>query len=97
MGEEGRMAILHKKELVLNEGQTADILNVAKIVDKISGVIPRMRANVGGGIPAGITHNGDTYAIDNLNLNMNDFKGSRKDAENAFDNMARELKKRGRK
>lgn len=97
IGEEGKVAMLHKKELVLNESQTRDILNVAKIIDNIAGIIPRMKVDkpiVAYGDSSG---KGDTYVIDNLNLNMNDFKGSKDDAKRAFDNMAKELKKRGRK
>src|SRR5699024_4339365 len=59
MGDEGRVALLHKKELVLNENQTKDILDVAKIVDKISGFIPKIsasRPNLGS---SSITNTGD--------------------------------------
>lgn len=97
MGEAGRLAVLHKKELVLNEKQTSDILNVAKIVENISSIIPKLKVD-----RVGIGNNtkgssGDTFVIDNLNLNMNDFKGTPQDARKAFDNMAKELKKRGKK
>lgn len=97
MGDEGRVAMLHKKELVLNEGQTADILNVAKIVESIAGIIPKMQVNRPSSVMGTGNNVGDTYVIDNLNLNMKDFKGSKEDAKNAFDNMAKELKKRGKR
>ena len=96
-GDAGRLAVLHKKELVLNETQTKDILNVAKVVDGIMGIIPKLQVNKPNLSTSGNGSAGDTYVIDNLNLNMNDFKGSRQDARNAFDNMAKELKKRGKK
>lgn len=97
MGDEGRVAMLHKKELVLNESQTGDILNVAKIVESIAGIIPKMQVNRPKLSTSSSSSQGDTYVIDNLNLNMKDFKGSRDDAKRAFDNMAKELKKRGKK
>lgn len=97
VGDEGRVAMLHKKELVLNESQTEDILNVAKIVESIAGIIPKMQVNRPKLSTSSSSSQGDTYMIDNLNLNMKDFKGSRDDAKRAFDNMAKELKKRGKK
>lgn len=96
MGDEGRVALLHKKELVLNESQTRDILNVAKIVDKISGFIPRINAskpNLGSG---SITNTGDNYNLETLVLEIPDFKGDEKDARRVFDNMAKSLKKLGK-
>lgn len=46
-GDEGKMAILHKKELVLTKEQTSDILNTAKLMDKLKGVIPSVqRTNI---------------------------------------------------
>lgn len=97
IGDEGRIALLHKKELVLNQNQTKDILNVAKIVEKVSSNIPKMKSVVGKGIPTGITNNGDTFVIDNLSMDLKDFTGSKEDARRAFDNMAKELKKRGKR
>lgn len=96
MGDEGRVALLHKKELVLNESQTRDILDVAKIVDKISGFIPRISAskpNLGNG---SITNTGDSYNLETLVLEIPDFKGDEKDARRVFDNMAKSLKKLGK-
>ena len=96
MGDEGRVALLHKKELVLNESQTRDILNVAKIVDRISGFIPRISAskpNLGSG---SITNTGDSYNLETLVLEIPDFKGDEKDARRVFDNMAKSLKKLGK-
>lgn len=40
--KEGAIALLHRKELVLNENQTKDILDTAKIMDKIKGLIPEV-------------------------------------------------------
>src|SRR5690606_5594795 len=42
-GQDGKLAMLHKKELVLNERQTKDILNTAKIMDKVKGIIPNIK------------------------------------------------------
>ena len=93
---EGRLALLHKKELVLNESQTRDILDVAKIVDKISGFIPKIsasRPNLGS---SSITNTGDNYNLETLVLEIPDFKGDEKDVRRVFDNMAKSLKKLGK-
>jgi TP901 family phage tail tape measure protein len=41
-GNEGKLAILDKKELVLNEEQTKHILDTAKVVEKLKGIIPNL-------------------------------------------------------
>lgn len=46
-GKEGRLAILHRKELVLNERQTEHILDTAKIMDRISKFIPDIQQGLG--------------------------------------------------
>lgn len=97
MGDEGRVALLHKKELVLNENQTRDILDVAKIVDKISGVIPKIsavRPNINASKSAS---SGDVYNLDTLVLEIPNFKGDEQDARRVFDSMANSLKKLGKK
>ena len=96
IGNEGRVALLHKKELVLNESQTRDILDVAKIVDKISGFIPRISASKPNLGSSSITNTGDTYNLETLVLEIPDFKGNEKDARRIFDNMAKSLKKLGK-
>lgn len=93
---EGRLALLHKKELVLNESQTRDILDVAKIVDKISGFIPRISANKPNFGSSSITNTGDNYSLETLVLEIPDFNGDEKDARRIFDNMAKSLKKLGK-
>lgn len=95
VGDEGRLAILHKKELVLNEAQTSDILNVAKIVDKISGTIPKIKAQRANVNNKEISR-GETYIIDNLTMSLEGFTGTKEDARRAFDVMAKELKKKGK-
>ncbi|SDX95944.1 phage tail tape measure protein [Thermoactinomyces sp. DSM 45892] len=41
-GNDGKIAMLHKKELVLNERQTSDILDTAKILDRLKNIIPNL-------------------------------------------------------
>lgn len=41
-GDNGKLALLHKKELVLNEEQTRNILDTARIVEKIKANIPNI-------------------------------------------------------
>lgn len=39
-GDEGKLGVLHKKEIVLNENQTEHILEAAKTMDRVKTVIP---------------------------------------------------------
>ncbi|QOV08246.1 tape measure protein [Bacillus phage Kirov] len=43
--DEGALALLHKKELVLNKDQTSDILDAVKIMEKVKNVIPALSGN----------------------------------------------------
>lgn len=95
IGNEGRVAMLHKKELVLNESQTKDILDVAKIVDRLSGFIPKISA-IKPSINNSRTNNGDTYNLDTLVLEIPGFEGNESDARKVFDSMAKSLKKLGK-
>ncbi|TVX86123.1 hypothetical protein FPZ44_24395 [Paenibacillus agilis] len=41
-GDGGRLAVLHKKELVLNEDQTRNILDTARIVERMKSFVPNL-------------------------------------------------------
>lgn len=43
-GDEGRVALLHKKELVLNDVQTKHILDTARIIEKFKSILPSFNA-----------------------------------------------------
>ena len=59
--DDGRLAVLHKKELVLNETDTENILNAVNIVRDINSVLDGLTS--GGGLLSG-TGNGLIAAVD---------------------------------
>ena len=91
-GEDGKIAMLHKKELVLNEQQTQDILNTAKLIDGLKAMIPKTFAN---GFQQTIASNGASgITIEEMNFTFPDFKGTKENAKTMFDVFVTELKKR---
>ena len=91
-GEDGKIAMLHKKELVLNEQQTQDILNTAKLIDGLKAMIPKTFAN---GFQQTIASNGTNgITIEEMNFTFPDFKGTKENAKTMFDVFVTELKKR---
>ncbi|MED2665541.1 SH3 domain-containing protein, partial [Bacillus thuringiensis] len=44
-GNEGKMALLHKKEQVLNANDTKNLFDTVKLVDKIKSYMPNLKAN----------------------------------------------------
>jgi TP901 family phage tail tape measure protein len=45
-GDEGKLGLLHKKELILNQNQTRDILDTARIAEKLKSIIPNFMNTV---------------------------------------------------
>lgn len=93
-GSDGKLAMLHEKELVLNKGQTEDILNVVKLMNKMNIAIPKINRN--STIPTSTSNvtNGDNYEI---NVNIESFGGSKSEANNLGKEISNILKKTGRK
>jgi TP901 family phage tail tape measure protein len=95
-GDDGKLAVLHKKELVLNDKQTKDILNTTKILDKIKNVIPSINK-------PNITKNIDSLAgtsIENnfeLTINIDKLNGDVEDANFVSKTILKGLKKLGKK
>lgn len=59
-GKEGRMAMLHQKEIVLNETDTANFLKTVEIVRKISQTIDLNALSSAGGLSRGLHSTGIT-------------------------------------
>lgn len=89
---DGRIAMLHKKELVLNEEQTQHILNSAKIMDSVMRMIPKMKTNQGANF-AGQGGGGQTIIIENMPLHFDNFRGTKDDANNMVKEFMTGLKK----
>lgn len=93
-GSGGIPAVLHKKELVLNENQTAHILDVARIVDKMKNVIPMFsRSNVAERLASGSMSMSNNYY---LTLEIERLTGDKEGAKVVVKEILDGLKKMGR-
>lgn len=91
-GNDGRMAILHKKELVLNENQTKDILSTAKIMDQIVDYIPSIKPKNRDGI-GGVLGSVAVNNIYNLNVHIDEVTGDKKGGETVVDEIIKGVRK----
>lgn len=90
-GDEGKIAMLHKKELVLNAEQTEHILSSAKLMDSVMRMMPKFNAKQS--TPQFATAGGQNITIENMELKFDKFKGTREDANNMVDTFITKLKK----
>ena len=90
-GDEGRIAMLHKKELVLNSEQTEHILSSAKLMDSVMRMMPKFNAKQS--TPQFATAGGQNITIQNMELKFDKFKGTREDANNMVATFITKLKK----
>src|SRR5205085_11402143 len=92
-GNGGKIAMLHKKELVLNQGQTKDILDTAKILQKIKNVIPQIaKATVSDKIATAGSIMNVTYG--DMYITVED--GNKKKASNIAKEILTGMKKMGK-
>lgn len=94
-GNDGKIAMLHKKELVLNERQTADILNTAKILDKLRSFIPTVNRNDVTNKLATVAGMTVTNGF-NLNINIENINGNKEGANVVIKEIWNGLKKMGK-
>lgn len=91
-GDEGRIAMLHKKELVLNAEQTQHILSSAKIMDSVMRMIPKMKVNQSMNF-GGQSNGSQSIVIENMSLEFDNFRGTKDDANNMVKEFMTGLKK----
>jgi len=93
-GNDGKVAMLHKKEVVLNERQTKDILDSSKIMDKITSLMPNLKRNV----MANELATGSMSIVNNyeLHVNIERVNGDKKGAETVVTQIMKGLKKMGK-
>ncbi|OME53974.1 phage tail tape measure protein [Paenibacillus odorifer] len=94
-GDDGKLAVLHKKELVLNEDQTRNILDTAKIVEKFKSIFPSM--NTMSSIPkpkeTSVVAEGNTENNEyNIEVNING-NADKKVAETVADQIINKIKR----
>lgn len=93
-GQDGKLALLHKKELVLNEKQTSHILDTAKIMDKVRRIIPDIKRSsvIDKLATAGTIVNNITYG----DINVTVEGGDKKKAKDIATEIIKGIKKKGR-
>jgi TP901 family phage tail tape measure protein len=69
-GSEGKLAILHEKELVLNKEQTKDILTTAKIMERIKNILPKINLATMQLSPVGVSNVGGSSVTNNYEYNV---------------------------
>lgn len=95
-GNSGKLALLHKKEIVLNERQTSDILNTAKLLDKIRTILPIFNTmNLSNMMSKTFPANNGVANQYNLTVKIDNLSGDKKGAELVVTEIMKGLKKRG--
>lgn len=92
VGDDGRVALLHKKELVLNQQQTRDILDTVSILDKANSKFlnqaDKLRVSQQQSVKNNITKFGD------INLHFDGFKGTKQEANYVAEELLKSLGKK---
>lgn len=87
-GNEGKVAMLHKKEMVLNANQTSDILKTVSIVDKtknqLNDLVKSMQSAQGGG----------SVIVGDMQFNFENYRGDKEGAVRFADEVMDRLKSR---
>lgn len=92
-GTEGKIAMLHKKELVLNERQTSDILDTAKIMDKVTNIMPDIKRST---VANKLATAGSIVNITYGDINVTVENGDKKKANDIAGEILKGMKKKGR-
>lgn len=90
---EGALALLHKKELVLNEKQTSHILDTVKLMDKVKDVIPALS---GSSISSKLATAGSIVNVSYGDINVTVEGGDKKKADAIAGEIMKGMKKKGR-
>lgn len=93
-GDGGKVAILHKKELVLNQEQTSDILSTAKVVENIKNVLPSLGRSISRGNSN--TTSDSTSSVSNeynINVQVDSMNGDRDSADIVADQILNRMKR----
>lgn len=95
-GNDGKLAVLDKKELILNDNQTSDFLNMMEIFDRVTKALPSPNRsvprvdNISG---LGANSSGDTYE---LTVQIDNLNGDKKGADIVIKELVKGLKKMGK-
>jgi TP901 family phage tail tape measure protein len=95
-GREGKLAILHEKELVLNQDQTKDILTTAEIMERIKNFIPKLNVATMKLSPIGTGETSETVVNNyeyKLNVNIENMNGDKRSADIVADQIMQKIKR----
>ena len=85
-GNEGKVAMLHKKEMVLNKNQTSDILKTVSIVDKTKNQLNDLVKSMQSG------QSGGGLVIGDMEFNFDNYRGDKDGAVKFADEVINRLK-----
>lgn len=95
-GKEGKLAMLHEKEIVMKKDDTRNILDATKIVRSVSKFLPNvMRSSVSDKLATA-----EGVSINNhyeLNVNVENMNGTKKDIDTLSTTVMKSLKKMGKR
>ncbi|UUV45937.1 tape measure protein [Bacillus phage vB_BanS-Thrax1] len=92
--KEGALALLHKKELVLNEKQTSHILDSAKIMEKVGNIIPQLNTT---SMSSKLATAGSIVNVSYGDINVTVEGGDKKKANEIAGEILKGVRKRGGK
>lgn len=87
-GNEGRVAMLHKKEMVLNKNQTSDILKTVSIVDKTKNQLNDFVKSIQA------SKVGSSLVVGDMQFNFENYRGDKEGAVRFADEVMDRLKSR---
>ena len=87
-GNEGKVAMLHKKEMVLNKNQTSDILKTVSIVDKTKNQLNDFVKSIQ------VSKAGSSLVVGDMQFNFENYRGDKEGAVRFADEVMNRLKSR---
>lgn len=91
-GNDGRVAMLHKKELVLNNRQTKDILDTVTMLERVKSQFNMYASSIQGVARSG--ESGNTTTFGDINLHFDNFRGTREEGERVAKELLDRLNKK---
>ena len=91
-GNEGKIAMLHKKELVLTAEQTEDILGAARYMGEVVTKYPTFDSGKVS-VPELSASNNTNTTVGDINLYFDNYKGTKEESKNVAQEIIKNLKK----
>ncbi len=95
-GRDGKLGILHEKELVLKKDDTANLLDAVKVLGKVKNIIPEInQTNLANKLAGALNIENKTENNYNVDIRIDKVIGDEKGAEDVASKIMSELKKKG--